>query len=161
MKTAIVYYSLLGNVGFVADKIANNIDCDVIKLETVKSYPKSKGKLIFMGGMKSVFKSKPKLKEYDFDADKYDQIVIGTPTWAGTFAPAIRTFLRNNKDSIKDKKISVFVSCSGGEAESVLQKIKQYVGLDDLNASVVLTDPKNKPSEENDGLINGFINKIK
>ena len=160
MKTAVVYYSLLGNVEFVANKIADNIDCDVIKLETLKDYPKSKGKLIFLGGMKSVFKSKPKLKEYVFDANKYDHIIIGTPTWAGTFAPAIRTFLRDNKDSIKDKKISVFVSCSGGEAESVLQKIKQFIDIDNLNASVILTDPKNKPSD-NDALINDFINKIK
>lgn len=160
MKTAVVYYSLLGNVEFVANEIAKKIDCDVIKLETVKDYPKSKGKLIFIGGMKSVFKCKPKLKEYDFDADKYDQIIIGTPTWASTFAPAIRTFLRDNKDSIKDKKLSAFVSCSGGEADSVLQKIKQYVGIDDLNASVVLTDPKNKPADNN-ALINDFINKIK
>ena len=161
MKTAVVYYSLLGNVEFAANEIAKEIDCDVIKLNPVKSYPKSKGKLIFLGGMKSVFKSKPKLKEYDFDADKYDQIVIGTPTWAGTFAPAIRTFLRDNKDSIKDKKISVFVSCSGGEAESVLQKTKEFLGIDNLNASVVLTDPKNKPSEENNALVDDFINKIK
>ncbi len=160
MKTAIVYYSLLGNVEFVANKIADGIDCDVIKLETVKNYPKSKGKLIFMGGMKSVFKCKPKLKEYDFDVDKYDQIIIGTPTWAGTFTPAIRTFLRDYKDSIKNKKISVFVSCSGGEADSVLQKIKEFIPVDDLCASVVLTDPKNKPTDNN-ALINDFINKIK
>lgn len=161
MKTAVVYYSLMGNVELVANKIAENIDCDVIKLETVKSYPKSKGKLIFIGGMKSAFKSKPKLKEHDFEAGKYDHIVIGTPTWAGTFAPAIRTFLRDKKDLIKDKKISVFVSCSGGEAEGVLQKIKQYVGIEDLYASVVLTDPNNKPSKENNALVDDFINKIK
>ena len=161
MKTVVVYYSLLGNVDYVAHKIAHEIGCDLIRLVTVKEYPKSKGKLIFKGGMKSVFKSKPKLKEYDFDVDKYNHIIIGTPTWAGTFAPAIRTFLRDNKDSIKDKKISVFASCSGGEADKVIQNIGQYLGIDNLNAGVVLTDPKNKPSDENEKLIDDFISKVK
>lgn len=160
MKIAIVYYSLLGNTEYVANKLAEGLDSDVVKLETVKDYPKSKTKLIFIGGMKSAFKSKPKLKEYHFDPEKYDQIIIGTPTWASNLAPAIRTFLKENKDSFKDKNISVFVSSSGGNAEKVFESFKKTLGTD-LKAELSIADPKFKQSEDKDKQIDEFITKIK
>lgn len=74
-------------------------------------------------------------------AEKYDRIVIGTPVWASTFAPPIRTFLHENR-SIQDKKISVFICFSGGGADKTIEKMKKYIGVDEFEAELILVDPK-------------------
>ena len=39
MKTAIVYYSMHGNVRYVAEKVAKGLGADLIELKPVKAYP--------------------------------------------------------------------------------------------------------------------------
>ncbi len=34
---------------------------------------------------------KPKLQPYEFKTELYDRIIFGTPVWASTFAPSLRT----------------------------------------------------------------------
>lgn len=54
---------------------------------------------------------KPELKQYDIDLSEYDNIIIGSPCWFGSYAPPINTFFSENK--IKNKNIYLFV-CNGG-----------------------------------------------
>ena len=42
----------------------------------------------------------PKLMPYIFEAEQYDQIVIGFPVWAGNVAPPVRTFAIENKETV-------------------------------------------------------------
>ena len=39
MKTVIVYYSMHGNSGFTAGKIAEKLGADMIRIEPEKTYP--------------------------------------------------------------------------------------------------------------------------
>ena len=93
MKTAIVYYSMSGNTKFVADKIAEKIGADVIRLEPVEAYPDKGIRKFFWGGKSAVMEEKPELVEYEFDAGQYDMIIFGTPVWASNFVPPLRTFI--------------------------------------------------------------------
>ena len=61
MRTAIVYYSMSGNTEFVADKIAKNIDADVIRIQPVKEYPNQGVRKFIWGGKSAVMGDKPKL----------------------------------------------------------------------------------------------------
>lgn len=54
---------------------------------------------------------RPKLEEYNVDLSKYDNIIIGSPCWFGTYAPPINTFLTDNK--LENKNIYLLV-CNGG-----------------------------------------------
>ena len=47
MRTAIVYYSMSGNTRYVAEKIAEKINADVIRIEPVKAYPDQGAKKFF------------------------------------------------------------------------------------------------------------------
>ena len=59
MKTAIVYYSLQGNIRYVAEKVASGTGADLIELVPVKAYP-DKGMIKFIwGGSAVTFKKKP------------------------------------------------------------------------------------------------------
>ena len=112
MKKLIVYYSFEGNTEFVANLIAQETQADILKLEPADE-TRPTGFMKYIWGGKQVFtKTKPELKPFDKNPMDYDLIIIGTPVWANTYAPALRTFL--DKQDICDKKIALFCCCQGG-----------------------------------------------
>lgn len=50
MKRIIVYYSLSGNTEEAVKTIAEKLNCDVLKIDTVKAMPKSFAARILVGG---------------------------------------------------------------------------------------------------------------
>lgn len=155
MKTAIVYYSMLGNTESVAEKIAQKVDADLIRIAPVEAYPNKGVKKFFWGGKSAAMGESPALCPYEFDLDMYDRIIIGTPVWASTFVPPIRTFITENP-GIKEKKLAVFLCFSGGGADKAIGKLKQCIGIEKFDAELVLVDPKDRPKPENEEKIEAF-----
>ena len=85
-------------------------------------------------------------------------VILGSPVWAGTFAPPLRTFLDSN--DLSGKKIAILATSSGGNADKCINNLKAAAKADSLAASVSLIDPHDHPSEENDAKIKGFIDSI-
>ena len=102
----------------------------------------------------------PELEPYNVDLSEYDQVVIGFPVWAGTFTPPIRTFVKENKAALSGKRISAFACQSGAGAEKAFAKLRDFIGIDEFYANIILIDPKAKPSEQNDLTINTFCMKL-
>ena len=118
-KTLIVYYSLEGNVDFVAKKIAENLGADIFRIETLKEYPK-KGLLKFFHGGKDVVSGvKPELKGELPSLEGYDKIVIGAPVWAAKPAAPLNTFF--DKVDLSGKKCYAFASSAGGNSKKCLE----------------------------------------
>ena len=159
MKTAVVYYSMSGNTEQTAEKIARQTGADLIRIEPVKEYPSTGFKKFLWGGKSAVMGDTPALQPYRFDVD-YDAIVIGTPLWAGTMAPPIKSFINENREKLSGKSISAFICCAGGGAEKAFEKIKAEVGTDTLSAQMILINPKEKPSDENEAKIKAFGDKL-
>ena len=103
---------------------------------------------------------KPKLQPYRFDAEKYDRVIIGFPVWAGRIAPPLRTFVEENRAALQGKRISAFACQSGSGAEKALNGLRELAGISDFEASAILIDPKDKPSEENVRRIAEFCAKL-
>ena len=160
MKTAIVYYSMSGNTKYVADKIAEKLGADIIRIEPVKAYPDEGAKKFIWGGKSAVMGEKPVLQPYEFSLEKYDRIILGTPVWASNFAPPIRTFIKENPD-IREKKIAVFTCFSGGGADKAIDKMKKYIGIDGFEAELILVDPKESRKVEDDEKIDMFCQRLK
>ena len=164
MKTAIVYYSLEGNTKYTADKIADllkeSCEVDVLRLEPEKSYPDKGFKKFFWGGKSAVMAETPTLKPYEFDAAQYDRIILGTPVWASTFTPPIRTFINDNP-AVKEKQIAVFTCFSGGGADKALKKLQAFLEVEKFEAELILVDPKDNVKEADDTLIAEFCGKLK
>ena len=171
MNAAIIYYSMSENTAFVAEKIREGMQAvlgkdvgdeaivDVIRIAPIKAYPDSGSSKFLWGGKSAVMKEKPALQPYQFDADKYSRIIIGTPVWAWTMSPPIRTFIDENRDKLKGKQIGVFV-CSGGGGVKAITKIREYLPVDKLRDALDLIEPKNNPSEANDQAIARFVNNM-
>ncbi|MBQ3265716.1 MAG: flavodoxin [Ruminococcus sp.] len=159
MKTAIVYYSMSGNTQQTAEKIANMIGADMIRIEPKKEYPSTGFRKFLWGGKSAVMGDKPRLQPYHFDGD-YDRIIFGTPVWASSFTPPIRTFISENREKIAGKSVAAFVCFSGGGADKALLKLKQFLEIDSLDAELILIDPKDNPSPENKKKIKDFCHKL-
>lgn len=111
MKNLIIYYSYEGNCEEISKELEKTLNADVLKL-VPKKEKKTKSLFRFVwGGMQVYMTKKPELEPYNVDLSKYDNIIIGSPCWFGTYAPPVNTFLSENK--IIDKNIYLFV-CNGG-----------------------------------------------
>lgn len=159
MKTAVIYYSMSGNTQFVAEKVANALNADLIPLVPQKAYPDSGFKKFFCGGKSALMGDKPKLEPYDFDAEAYDLIILGGPVWAGTFPPPLRTFVDDNRADLQSKRLAAFFCCSGGPGK-VLEKFKSFLGYERMEQEIILIDPKDKPSPRTDKEIEAFCSAL-
>ncbi|HBF64511.1 MAG TPA: flavodoxin, partial [Clostridium sp.] len=63
---------------------------DTVELKTSKQYPTEGFGKFFWGGKSVLFGEKPQIINERIDLSKYDTVVIGTPIWAGSFAPPIK-----------------------------------------------------------------------
>lgn len=173
MNAAIIYYSMSENTAYAAEKIREGMLAqlkkdaekegneaepvvDVIRIAPVKSYPDSGSSKFLWGGKSAVMKEKPALQPYQFDADRYDRIIIGTPVWAWTMSPPIRTFIDENRDQLKNRQIGIFV-CSGGGGVKAIGRIRDFLPVEKLRDALDLIEPKNHPSEANDQAIARFV----
>ena len=144
-----------GNVRYVAEKVAKELGADLIELKPVKAYP-DKGAMQFIwGGSAVTFKKKPDLEPYSFNASEYDLVIIGTPVWASNFTPPLRTFFEDN--DLTGKKIAVIATSAGGNSSKCIQAVKEATKTDALAATLSLTDPKDRPSDDVEKKIGEFI----
>lgn len=160
MKTAIVYYSMSGNTAYAAERMANALDADLIRLEPEKAYPDSGMKKFLWGGKSALMGETPKLTPYTFCADGYDRIVLGTPVWASSIAPPMRTFCKEHAEALREKKVAAFVCCMGGGAEKALERLKTLLGRGAFEETLVLIDPKDRPAPGKDAEIDTFCQKL-
>lgn len=79
MKNLIIYFSLEGNTKFIAESIAEEIECDIMELIPSKKYSTGKIGKYFWGGKSVMFKEKPELINAQLDISNYKNIIIGTP----------------------------------------------------------------------------------
>ena len=148
-----------GNTDLAAHQIADRLGADLLRLVPVKKYP-DKGLKKFLWGGKSAFMAEtPELEPYSFDPGKYDQVIIGFPVWAANVAPPVRTFVRDN--DISEKTVAAFACQSGSGAEKAFYRLVQAAGINSLDASLVLIDPKDKPDPENDRKIEAFCESMR
>ena len=159
MNAAIVYYSMSGNTRYVAEKLAASLGADLIPLVPQKAYPDSGFKKFLWGGKSAVMGEKPKLESYAFDSAAYDLVILGSPVWAGTFAPPLRTFLHQHRDDLKSKRLAAFFCCSGGPGK-VLEKLRDYLNGVCPEQELILVDPKDKPSPDTDRAIDDFCSAL-
>lgn len=158
MKAIVVCFSLEGNTEYVADKIAGFMKADILRLEPEKDYPKGKVSKYIWGGKSVVFGEKPKLASYHFNAEQYDLIIIGTPVWAGSFVPPIKTFLSENV--LSNKKIALYACSSGGDATKCFQNLQQELTNSEIIATLSLKAPKVKQMEDNTQKIKEFCDTL-
>ena len=100
----------------------------------------------FWGGYQATMKRKPKLNPIEIDSLDYDLIIIGTPVWAWTFSPPIRTFLSSYDLSGKNVALCM---CDGGGPKQAMEKFKSELMNSNIIGDISFTDPLLKSPEKN------------
>ena len=159
MKTAVVYYSMSGTCEKLARLMEKQMNSDLIQLVPKKAYPDKGFKKYYWGGKSAVMAEKPELEAYEFDAGSYDLIVFGTPVWASTFAPPLRTFIEENREMLSTKKIAAYACYKGSGGEKTLRKLREELGIDRFiqEAAFLETDVTKKA----EALVNEFCEELK
>ena len=119
MKIGIVYYSRTGNTRQTAKILEEkfnekNAEVDLIEIEHVKRPG------FFTAGRAAMKQQELPIKNTDFNMEKYDVIIVGSPTWGGRPSPFINIFIKN-AEHIKGKKVAVF-----GTGMSPIDKREQF-----------------------------------
>lgn len=157
MKTAVVYYSLSGNAKYVAEKISENLSCDIIEIDSEKSYEAPGLASYYLGGKDAVSGLSPKLKPYTFNGADYDQVILCSPVWALRLAAPMKTFLEENKDNMPGR-IGIFMCQMGKGGKRAMFQARWILGIEEFIAELEMIDPLKNKNEENEKKINEFCN---
>lgn len=160
MKTLIVYYSLNGNTELTAKQAADAMGAELLKIEPKKNYPDKGFRKFLVGGGDVVAKRRPELEPYSFNPEEFDRIIIASPVWASSPAPAVMTFIEENRDKLMGKRLASIFCNAGGGSEKAAERLKKAIGAESFEAELSLIDPKTRPSEENGALFSAFIEKL-
>lgn len=153
MKTLILYYSYENTTKKIADYIQKTINCDIERI-TVIDEPNKSGLKKFLWGGGQVFQKKaPKIAKLQSNIDDYDLIYLGTPVWASSYTPAIRTLIEEY--NFINKTVKIFYTDLGGPGriEKDFKKALNTENIDFLGLTGV-----NKNFENQKSKIENFIN---
>lgn len=128
-KILIVYYSLTGSTRFIAETLKDSMGADLLELKPLKELNPDSGTKFMWGGAQATMKKKPKLEPIEYDPLEYDLVVIGTPVWAWTFNPSIRSFL--TMFDLTEKKVALW-TCSAGSGNKAMVRFKKALKGSDV-----------------------------
>ncbi|KYC45269.1 MAG: flavodoxin [Candidatus Methanofastidiosum methylothiophilum] len=154
MKTLVVYYSRSGTTKKIAEEISKKAKCDIEEIVDNKNRKGIIGWLI--SGRDAHTKKLTTIKEMKTDPSKYDIVAIGTPIWAGLMAPAVRTYIDQNKG--KFKNVGFFCTCSSSGDIKAFEDMEDYLGITPLSK---LTITGKDLKSNYDSKIKDFIKGIK
>ena len=157
-KVLVVYYSRTGNTKKVAEDVAKALGADIEQLIDKKDYSGAMG---YMKAGKDATKEKlAELGPVKTDVSKYGLVVLGTPIWAWNMTPALRTYITNNKASLKD--IAVFTTAGGSKPDKIVKKIEDLSGKKaKISAGFLASEINDKDHAKYDAKLNAFVAGLK
>lgn len=123
-KAIVIYYSYEGSTKKVAELIAKETNAKIIAIKMLKESKTSGFKKYLVLGIRTILGQTSKIKPLDIDISNYDLVFIGSPIWAGTFAPPVKTVI--NSQLLVDKKVAYFY-CHEGGAKDAAFKAQQAI----------------------------------
>ena len=155
MNSLVVYYSNTGNTKKVATAISRMLDSDIEEIVDLKNRKGLIGRL--SGGGDALRKKLTEIKRPKKDPSKYKLVVVGTPVWARSLTPAVRTYLA--KKCRKLKKVAFFSTKGGLPGDAEFTEMKRLCGKKPI--AVVDLRMKDIISGEFFNKIRKFVSKIK
>lgn len=122
-KTLVIYYSRSGNTKQIADYIGERTNADVIRLETVSTYPSNYDEMLDTAKEEQRNGGRPELKNKNINIADYDTIFLGYPIWWGEIATPVYTFL--DEYDLSGKKIAPFVTSGSSGLSGTPSDIKR------------------------------------
>ena len=123
-RILVAFYSRTGTTKQVAEMIASELGADVEEIRDLKD---RSGPLGFaVGGKDALFGKLTSIGPVGKPPSSYELAVVGTPVWANTMCPAVRTYLTEQKDSLP--KAAFFLTTGGSGIEATFRKMEEVSG---------------------------------
>lgn len=106
----VLYFSMSGNTETIANYIHDEVGGNIIKLETVQTYPEDYNDLVDYAQEEQSNNARPELAT-EIDINKYDVIFLGYPNWWGDMPMPIYSFL--DEYDLSGKTIAPFITHGG------------------------------------------------
>jgi flavodoxin len=123
-RILVVYYSLSGNTGRVAEDLATRLGAEREKIGELKN---RRGLLGYLRAALDGVRERPgELVGIGKNPRDYALTLIGTPIWAGKITPAVRTYLRSNRDKFND--VAFFTTSGSTPVAKVVPDMERMSG---------------------------------
>lgn len=121
-----VYYSRTGNTEKLMKEIAQELKCELVKLDDGVDRSGLSGWL--RSGMQAMARRLPPVKPIKtaFPLDVYDLVIVGTPVWAGRCSAPVRSFLSEYGEQLR-RTAYVVTRSSEVRYEEVFDQMDMYV----------------------------------
>jgi flavodoxin len=154
-KTAlVVYYSRTGTTRKVAEKIAAALKCDIEEIIDTRDRSGAWGWL--RGGGAATRSKQTIIRKMEKEPGAYDVVIIGTPVWAFTMTPAVRTFIADQRGRLKE--VAFFCTMGGSGDERTFRKMEELCGK--KPAGVLSLKTKDVMAGAYDDPVRAFVNEL-
>jgi hypothetical protein len=135
MKILIVFYSRSGCTRRAAQELAAQLGADTEELRETADRSGAKGYLL--AGRDAMQKRPAVLLPTVRQPGEYDLVVVGTPVWAFTMCPAVRTWLLREAGALR--QVAFLCTQGGSGAERAMRHMAEIAGHPPV-ATLVLRD---------------------
>ncbi len=150
-----MYYSRTGTTKFVAETIAAELGSDIEEIVDLKN---REGRLNYIGAAGDASRGKEtKIGPINRGPSDYDLIIIGTPIWAWSPTPAIRTYVKNN--NLSGKNVALFFTYENNLRQAI-EKTKDLLPNAIFVGELSLAKALNN-KEETENKIAAWCNSLK
>ena len=118
MKTLVTFYSRTGRTKELAKEISKQLNAE---LDEIIDNKKRCGIFGWLGAGKDAMEKNLTEIKHDISPKNYGLVVIGTPVWASSITPAIRTYLKKHKF----KKVAFFIVSGSGDTENAAYEMEK------------------------------------
>jgi flavodoxin len=122
MKNVIVYYSLTHNNEKLARLLSEKLQCEKLRIETVK--PRN-GFSIFLD---IFFKRTPTVKDLEKSLAAYDHVIFVSPIWAGKIANPMKSMLHRERGMITQYSFISLCGGAPGQKEKIERELESLLG---------------------------------
>ncbi len=154
MKVLVAYYSRSGVTRTAAGDIAARLGADIEEIIDNKPRRGAIGWLI--AGKDASLKRPTEIAPPAKDPAAYDLVILGTPVWAFTMAPAVRTYIARHAGAFR--KLAFFCTMGGSGDKKTFQHMADLSGLSPM-ATLALIE-KDVRSGKCGEQVEGFVARL-
>lgn len=147
-QTLVIYYSQTGNVKKLSKSVVELLQADVEELIDKSKWTGVDG--FFRRAGRAIQKGLTSIEPIKYNPKDYKNIVIISPLWSATIAPAIRTYLTENKENINS--ISLLVLGKWSDSTQSEKEVRYSLKINVENVLGILDDELKQDE---------YLNKIK
>jgi len=165
VKTLVAWYSNSGTTTVVAERIAALLGAELETIEESNPRPRLvvDGKKTEAGGgtlMKAAFAAMlgtgSSIVETRNEPAEYDLVVVGTPVWAGSLTPAVRSYLKQHRKTLP--RVAFFCTAGDPAKFRAFEQMRKIAGKEPVATLAVKSDDAR--TDACAGAISSFVSQL-